>query len=73
MHPHTDTLALLSIHYYYYIQIVSVCLEVLLAGQLGVEAAESDGEGLQSTQREAVVHGEHLAGYPAKLQYYVVV
>jgi hypothetical protein len=46
---------------------------LLFTGQLGVEAAEGEGEGLEGRQRVPEVHGEHILRNLAKLQYHLIV
>lgn len=47
-------------------------VQVLLAGQLPVEAGEGDGEGLHGTQRVVIVHGEGVIRHTPKLHHDVV-
>lgn len=43
-----------------------------LTGQFAIKGWESDGKGLQCTQREAVIHGEDVLCYAAKLHHNVI-
>ena len=40
---------------------------LLFTGQLGVEAGESNAEGLDCAHRVLVIHGEDVLGYPSEL------
>lgn len=43
-----------------------------LTGQLTIEGRQGDGESLHGTQGEAVIHGEDVLGYAAKLHHNVI-
>lgn len=43
-----------------------------LTGQLTIEGRQGDGESLHGTQGEAVIHGEDVLGYAAKLHHDVI-
>lgn len=45
---------------------------VSLTSQFAIEGGERDGEGLQGTHREAIVHGEYVLCHPTKLHHNVV-